>query len=152
MIEEVGTIVELKSRAVATVLCKKSVLCENCASAGLCSLGNDSRSMLVDAHNPLGAEVGDQVRLVTSTRTFLQSSFILYIVPLLGLVVGAVIGEWLGTAWLAGIDPDLLAALTGVGFLVGTFLVIRRVSRSAPKEKYMPRIVEILEEEPADGH
>ncbi|OHB29158.1 MAG: hypothetical protein A2X84_04740 [Desulfuromonadaceae bacterium GWC2_58_13] len=147
MIEEVGTIVELKSKAVAAVLCKKSTLCENCASAGLCHLGDDNRSMVVEAFNPLGAEVGDRVRLVTSTRSFLQSSFILYIVPLIALILGAGAGELIGLHVNVGIDPNLLAALIGTVFLAGSFVIIRVGSRAIPRETYMPRITEIIGEE-----
>jgi sigma-E factor negative regulatory protein RseC len=147
MIEELGTIVELKSKAVAAVICKKSTLCENCASVGLCQMGDDSRSMLVEALNPLGAQVGDRVRLVTSTRSFLQSSFILYIVPLIALIIGAVAGQQIGLSGMVGIDPNLLAALIGTACLVGSFLFIRFVSRAIPRETYMPRIIEIIREE-----
>jgi len=147
MIEELGTIVELESKAVAAVLCKKSTLCENCASAGLCQMGDDSRSMLVEALNPLGAQIGDRVRLVTSTRSFLQSSFILYIVPLIALIIGAVAGQQIGLSGMVGIDPNLLAALIGTACLVGSFLFIRFASRAIPRETYMPRIIEIIREE-----
>ncbi len=147
MIEEVGTIVELKSKSVAAVLCKKSSMCEHCASAGLCHMGDDNRSMQVEALNQLGAEVGDRVRLVTSTRSFLQSSFILYIVPLVALVIGAAAGELIGLYVTVGIDPNLLAALIGSAFFAGSFLIIRVGSRAIPRETYMPRIVEIIREE-----
>jgi sigma-E factor negative regulatory protein RseC len=147
MIEEVGTIVELKSKAIAKVLCTKSSMCEHCASAGLCHMGDDNRSMQVEALNSLGAEVGDRVRLVTSTRSFLQSSFILYIVPLIALVIGAVAGEMIGHHITVGIDPNLLAALIGTTSLAGSFVLIRVASRAIPRENYMPRITEIIKEE-----
>lgn len=147
MIEEVGIIVELKSAAVALVLCQKSSMCVHCVSAGLCSMGDDSRSMRVEAHNLLGAEVGDRVRLVTSTRSFLQSSFILYIVPLLALIVGASLGEGIGRHVASGMDPNLLAALTGSACLIGSLFLIRIGSRVISRENYMPRIVEVLGKE-----
>jgi sigma-E factor negative regulatory protein RseC len=43
-----------------------------------------------------------------------------------------------------GPDPNLLAALIGTAFLVGSFFVIRIGSRAIPKEAFMPRIAEIL--------
>jgi sigma-E factor negative regulatory protein RseC len=147
MIEEVGTIVERKSQAVAVVLCKKSSLCEHCASAGLCHMGEDNRSMLVEAFNPLGAEVGDRVRLVTSTRRFLQSSFILYIVPLISLIIGAVAGDLIGRHANVGMDSNLLAALMGTSSLVVSFFIIRVRSRAIPREDYMPHITQIIGEE-----
>ncbi len=147
MIEEVGTIVELKSKAIAMVLCTKSSMCVHCVSAGLCQMGDDNRSMQVEALNPLGAQVGDRVRIVTSTRSFLQSSFILYIVPLIALVIGAAVGEMIGRHGTFEIESNLLAALTGSAFLAGSLLLIRVGSRAIPRETYMPRISEIIREE-----
>ncbi len=148
MIEEHGTVIELKGKHVAAVLCQKSSFCRNCASMEACEVGSDNKSKIVEAHNAIGAQVGDKVKLATSTRNFLQSSFLLYVVPLVALLIGAVAGNLLGER-LAGIDPNLLSAIMGTAFLVGAFLVIRVGSKAIPKENYMPRIVEII---PLDDH
>ncbi|MEJ2201197.1 MAG: SoxR reducing system RseC family protein [Desulfuromonadaceae bacterium] len=147
MIEESGTIIELKNQRIALVVCQKSAQCKHCAAAGLCSIGDDGSSMRIEAHNDLGAKIGDQVRLMTSTRKFLQSSFILYIVPILALVAGAVAGDLLGSRFNVGMDPNLFTALTGTAALVISMFLIRLASRRLSKEDYMPRIVEILEKE-----
>ncbi len=147
MIEEYGTVVELKGKAVASVLCKKSSMCEHCASAGLCHMGDDSRSMVVEAHNTLGAEVGDKVKIVTSTKSFLQSSFLLYIVPIIGLVIGAIAGQLIGEFFDLKLNHSLLSAIIGTAFMAGSFMIIRVGSQAIPREAFMPRIVEILHEE-----
>jgi sigma-E factor negative regulatory protein RseC len=151
MIEEYGTVVELKGKHTAVVVCEKSSFCKNCASMEACRLGDDNRSMLVDAHNMIGAKVGDKVKVVTSSKSFLQSSFILYIVPLLALVIGAAIGHTLGEGLEAGPDPNLLSALIGIAFMIGSFLVIRIGSRAIPREAFMPRIAQIIYDEEAAG-
>ena len=109
--------------------------------------------MQVSAHNPLNAQIGDRVKLVTSSRVFLSSSFILYIVPLIALVIGAVIGQMVGERIPQGPDPNLLAAIIGCAFLAGSFLTIRIGTRALPPEDYMPSITEILtaEENPLAG-
>jgi sigma-E factor negative regulatory protein RseC len=147
MIEEYGTVVELKGKYQAVVLCEKSSFCKSCASMEACHVGADNRSMLVDAHNTLGAEVGNRVKVVTSSKSFLQSSFLLYIVPLLALVLGAIIGQTVGERLEGGPDPNLLSAVIGVAFLVGAFLVIKVGSRAIPRENFMPRIAEIVYDE-----
>jgi sigma-E factor negative regulatory protein RseC len=152
MIEEYGTVVELKGKGTAVVVCEKGSFCKNCASMEACRLGDDNRSMLVDAHNPLGAQVGDKVKIVTSSKSFLQSSFILYIVPLIALVIGAAIGHGIGERLEAGVDPNLLSAIFGIAFLVGSFLIIRVGSRAIPREAFMPRIAEIVREEETAGN
>ena len=149
MLEEFGNVVELKGKMVAVVLCQKGSFCKHCASMQSCQVSDDSRSMLVEAHNVVGAAVGDRVRLVTSSRTFLQSSFFLYIVPLIALIIGALTGHAIGERMAGGPDPNLLAAIIGTAFLIGSFFVIRVGSRAIPRESFMPRIVEILSEEEA---
>lgn len=143
MLEEYGTIVELKGKQIAVVLCQRHNACKHCASAGSCQVGDDGRSMLVEAFNAIGAEVSDRVKVVTSTKHFLQSSFMLYIVPIIGLLIGAIAGQTIGERFPLGIDPVLLSALLGVAFLAGTFLCIRVGTRALSKELFMPRITEI---------
>lgn len=147
MIEEVGTVVELKSKRLAVVMCTKSSLCENCATNGNCALGDDDNTRLIEVHNPVAAEVGEQVRIATTTKSFLQSSFLLYIVPLIALVIGAVAGMLVGEAIPTGLDPNLLSAIFGVFFMVGSFVILRVGSNALNKETYMPKIIEILKED-----
>ena len=147
MIEEIGTVVELKGKRTAVVMCQKSSLCEHCATNGNCALGDDDKTRLVEAQNLLGATVGDQVRIATTTKSFLQSSFLLYIVPLIALVVGAIVGKLVGENLSTGLDPNLLSAIFGVFFMVGSFVLLRVGSSALAQENYMPKIVEILREE-----
>lgn len=141
MIVEYGTIVELKGRQVAVVLCQKQSACKHCPSSGACQIGDDGKSMLVESFNQIGAQVGDRVKVVTSTKHFLQSSFVLYILPVIGLLIGAISGQLIAEYTQVAIDPQLLSALIGVAFMVGTFLSIRLVTRSLKREIFMPKII-----------
>ena len=143
MIEEYGTVVELKEHQVAVVICKRNSACDHCPSSGACTMGDDRETMLVDAFNAVGARINDQVKIVTSTRHFLTSSFMLYIVPIIGLLIGALIGQAIGEKSDLGIDPSLLSALLAVAFLIVTFLAIRIGTRKLKREVFMPRIVAI---------
>ena len=145
MIEEFGSIVELKGKNVAVVLCQKSSFCKNCAAEGSCHVGEDNSSKLVEVHNHLAATIGDRVKIATSSRSFLQSSFLLYIVPLIFLVTGAAIGQLTAESLDNGLDSNVVSSITGVAFMAASFLMIRIGSRSLSKEAYMPRIVEIVE-------
>jgi sigma-E factor negative regulatory protein RseC len=147
MIEEVGTVVELKSKMIAVVMCTKSSLCENCATNGNCALGDDGNTRLIEVHNPISAEIGEQVRIATTTKSFLQSSFLLYIVPLIALVIGAIAGKLVGENLTAGLDPNLLSAVFGVFFMIGSFVILRVGSSVLNKESYMPKITEIIKED-----
>lgn len=144
MIEEVGIVVELKSKLIAVVMCKKSSLCESCATSGSCTLGSDDSTRLIEVQNSLAAVVGERVRIATSTKSFLQSSFLLYIVPLIALVIGAIVGKLVGENLVTGLDPNLLSAIFGVFFMIGSFVILRVGSSVLAKESYMPKVVAIL--------
>lgn len=146
MIEEIGTLVELKGKHTAMVMCTKSSLCENCAANGSCVIGDDGNIRLIEAQNSLGATVGERVRIATTTKSFLQSSFLLYIVPLIALVIGAIVGKLVGENLATGLDPNLLSAVFGVFFMIGSFVVLRVGSSVLSKEAYMPKIIEIIKE------
>ena len=148
MMEETGTVVELKSKNIASVLCQKSSFCQNCAAMDSCQIGDDNTAKLVDAHNHLGAQIGDRVKLVTKTKSFLQSSFILYIVPLISLVIGALLGQLMAENEMPGSDPNKLSAILGLAFLAASFLVIKFACRSLSPAAFMPQIVGII---PEDG-
>ncbi|NLV24279.1 MAG: SoxR reducing system RseC family protein [Deltaproteobacteria bacterium] len=146
MIEEIGTIVELRPDRVAMVQCRKSHACKGCASANLCSLGRDDGGRVVEAHNPLQAQIGERVRIATTAKAFYQSSFLVYIVPLIGLVIGGLIGQSIGRQ--IGVDPNITSFLGGFFFLVFALLGVGSLNRRLPKERYMPTVVEVLS--PAD--
>lgn len=145
MIVETGIVVELKNAHIAMIRCQKTSACEHCPSLSSCHTQHESRPVIVEVYNPLAAEVGDQVKVETSTRHFLQSSFVLYIIPVLALVIGAFAGQLVGEHTDVALDPALLSALMGVAFMVGTFLIIRVGTRALPRELFMPKIVEIIQ-------
>ena len=143
MIEEIGTIVELKGKQIAVVLCRRQSACDHCPSSGACQLGSDGEAMLVEAFNGIGAQISDRVRVVTQTKHFLQSSFVLYIVPIIGLLIGAFLGQAIAEMTSVGLDPSLLSAILGIAFMAGTFLIIKLGTGVLKREIFMPRIVEI---------
>jgi len=144
MMEESGTVIELKGPSTAVVLCQKGSFCEHCAAMDTCRMGDDNQSMRVDAHNTLGAEVGDRVVLSVSSRTFLTSSFVVYILPLIFMLIGGLLGQFIGEEMIPSVKPEFFSALIGITFLAGSFLSIRLVSKTLKKEHYLPRIIRIL--------
>ena len=81
--------------------------CGGCASA--------KQHVLVRAKNPIGAAVGDQVIVETSSRAILGAAAVVYLVPLALLLLGYGLASILGVAvWLCCL----------AGFFLGVLLVI----------------------------
>jgi sigma-E factor negative regulatory protein RseC len=60
----------------------------------LSSLGGDLKG--VDVSNGMGAREGQRVKIGISPKVVLKASFILYMVPILALIIGAVLGNYFG--------------------------------------------------------
>lgn len=143
MVQETGTVEQLQG-SVAMVALRKSLFRACCRALGLCHTGMDRRTVLVETRNVLGAAAGDKVRLATRTGRFVLALFLLYAVPLLALIAGAVLGEIVGTFFPLKIDPVLLAGILGLVFMTGFFFIVRVGRRVIPRDSFMPEIIEIL--------
>ena len=93
--------------------------------------------------NPVDARAGDTVEFDLPGHTELKLSFIIWVVPLLGLIGGATAGAALHEALSLSRDPaTLLGAITG---LVLSFLLVVFFDRKARKDPRLePRILKIV--------
>jgi len=128
----------------ALVIVVRKAACAHCASAGACHIESD-RDMLIRARNEAGARIGQRVKLFISPGSILAASFLLYLVPLFGLVVGAAIGKLVVAPIFANLSSELLAAGMGLITMAAIFLGIRVYDRHRKqKDKYIPKIIQIL--------
>lgn len=148
MLKELG-VVEKASAHEAVVLVERSSACEQCRSRGACEVLS-GRTMRVEIENELGAKEGDRVEISLPAASVLKVSFLVYLVPVAALVAGA----YLGNTWAEGrmTDPTPYAVAAGVLAMIGSFLLLRRLERSASQSSssYRPRISRILGPEDAD--
>jgi len=143
VIEEEGIVTEIREDY-AYVEVQRSAACEGCDAR--CSISDSGgQRMQVRALNEAGAYPDDRVKLAISERSFLRGSFLIYILPVLFLVIGAVLGERYGQAVLGLADAQAAAALVAVAFLaLGLVVVAIGSMRLSRREEYIPRVVEVL--------
>ena len=141
MIEEEGVVVETSGGSAKVEITRKSA-CESCSAAGVCHPADES---YMDAVNPLGAIKGQKVKVVIAPQMYLKASIILYGIPLVSLIGGAILGKNLALSYTVAAHSDLWAFVAGLGCLVISFVFIRRYNKKVEKtEKYKPVIIEIL--------
>lgn len=143
MMQETGTVVELPTWQVAVVLCPKSAFCLYGRALDL-RQEDDQRHMRIKARNPLGARVEDRVRLSGRPGSLFLAIFLLYVLPLAGLILGALSGVMIGAYLSIDVHPNLLAGLLGLGLMVGAFILVRVGIKAVPCELFMPEVIEIL--------
>ena len=143
MIEEEGIIVEIAGEN-AKVAIRSSGACESCAAAGACH-PQDADKAYLEAANPLKAVKGQKVMVVLAPQVYLKASIILYGVPMVALVSGAIIAKKLSMHYFGEANSDLWAFLTGMGFMIVSFVFIRMYNTKVEKtQKYKPVIIQIL--------
>lgn len=103
MQEQVGVVLEV-SGSMAKVKATRHSDCENC---GACP-GN--QAMVLEARNPVGAKPGQRVAFEVKEVNMLKAAFIVYMLPLVAIFLGAWGGNWVSHHF--GL-PVLLLQITG---------------------------------------
>lgn len=141
MIEEIG-IVTSTDGTTAHVNVPKKTACEGC-TAGTCTAGE--QSMEIVAFNKAGAEAGQKVKVLIHSSTYMKGAMIIYGIPALALVLGAVFGKEFMPELLTGRDPDILSAIFGFSFLGLSFVGVKIWSNlKGDNTETRPVIEEIL--------
>ncbi len=143
--EQYGLITENKGET-AIITLQKHLSCEKCGHCGILS-GAGKREVSIEVSNPIKAEAGERVMIETDDRRMLFVSFMLYMVPLLGLVGGIFTGLMLAEHFSFQENQELYAVGTGFVFMAIIFLLIRVWDNKAKNNPYYrPVIVEIIYE------
>ena len=120
----------------ARVQTLRSGSCGSCKAKGGCSGLGGGREAQVWVADSLGVAVGDRVVITVSGATVVRASLLLYLVPVLALLAGALLGNRLAPG--LGLHPDLGAAGLGVLTMALAFGVARLAGTRAGDG---PRIV-----------
>jgi sigma-E factor negative regulatory protein RseC len=136
--EEVGVIESIQGKTATVKIPKKSV-CEGC-QLGTCKPAEES--MEIQAFNPVHAQVGQKVRVVIKPYAYLKGSVIVYGIPALSLIIGAISGKEIFSSYFSNLDTDTVSALFGFGALIISFLCIKIWSRTAGKKEHLKPVIE----------
>lgn len=133
--EEEALVLEVKDKK-AKVEIERSKSCRGC---GFCSL-NPGGMMVTEVEDPIGVKVGDRVKVEIPDRDFLKAAFVLYLLPISGLIIGALIGS--------KFNPQKTGILGIIGGVIGfilSFVFIHYYDRKIGRQKsFRHRITKIL--------
>ena len=92
MTKEEGVVIKTDT-ATAWIKTIKTSACASCSAKSSCHTMGGGKEMEVEAINTAGARIGDRVVIGFETASLLKASFLLYVFPILGLILGAFIGQ-----------------------------------------------------------
>jgi len=135
---EHGTIERIEDNW-AWVRTTRTSACSHCDHKDHCQMVEGSDHMIVKAENAVKAHVGDEVELYLDPRIRFKSIFMVYVLPILGLMTGAFSAEPL--AGLLGISIKLAMPLFSIGGFFLAYLLTRRFAgRLAARNQLNPVI------------
>ena len=150
MSEEEGMVVRVRDDGMADVMTEKKGGCESCGASHSCHSFGTGNRMITRARNRIGARTGDQVSLDLSSGLFVKSAAVVYLLPIIGFIIGAAVGSSLSRAM--GIGARTGAVLFGLGGLGVGFLVTIMISKwTGIKGILTPEITKIIARGSGDG-
>lgn len=135
--EQNGKVVELINDTTAKVAILRHTACEKCGS---CHIGSSNKDVIITVENTINAQPGNIVAVQMETRNVLSAALIMYVIPLIILVSGILIG----TKLFQGEKGDILAIILGFALLALSYMVIKKNEHYFSK-KYTANITNIIE-------
>jgi sigma-E factor negative regulatory protein RseC len=138
MLEETGVVVEQIRPGRVRIKVTRSTACDCCASSAVCQALTGQDEMLVEACDGVGVQPGQKVVIAIREKTLLWASFLIYILPLAGMIMGVSLTRWLA--------PPAFQAWEIAGGFLGLalgFLGIYHYSRRLKKAEYLPTVVRV---------
>lgn len=140
---EEGIVVETYGEF-AKVEAKRSASCEGCASKDTCK-PNSNTSMIIEVINPINARVGDMICFEVEAGVLLKSTFVIYLMPVIFLLIGAWAGGEISKIYPLFKKGETLSVISGsLFFLISIFILISLNRYFSKSKKYKPKIKEIL--------
>lgn len=143
LMEEQGVVIELKGNQ-AKVQMRENPACESCPGHGAChAIGSmfGKRVMVMEALNQKGARVGQQVVVSFKSEQVPKASLIMFIIPVVALLAGAILGYYLNVVG----NRDISALIFSILSVTATFIGIRRYCKRYERDpSYRPVIVQVI--------
>lgn len=152
MAEQMAIVLERGENGVARILTDRKGGCGGCHSAaGGCRSCLTGARMESRAANPLGAQAGDLVKVRIASAEVFKGAAILYLLPVVALLFGAIGGDWIGG--LAG-WTSAVGAVAGafIGLIAAVAAIIRLDRSRYVKHRLQPTIVDIVAAGSHPGH
>jgi sigma-E factor negative regulatory protein RseC len=143
MVEETGIVTKVDGN-MARVLVQKKSACDGCSVEGACKATPEG--MEIEALNAVHAKVGQRVKILMTAGEYLKGTMIVYGIPLIVFIAGAIFGKNIGEKHFTDMNSDLVAAIAGFTLLILSLAGIRIWSKKMEsKAEHNPVIEEIID-------
>jgi len=107
--------------------------CEECSAKIFCKPSGNKDTKIIEAADPYGVKVGDEVQIEIAGEEILKASFTLYGMPLILIIIGIVFGM---SIFSATAFPELFSFLFSIGITAlyfSSILLINKIKHNKPR-------------------
>lgn len=133
MAKKKGRVTHLSRDGWATVYIERGDACNDCEAAQFCHTLVDCSKLETRVLNQAGAKVGDLVTIELSSKMVFRGALLLYIIPVMGLLSGAITGAGLSKiSTISETGATIAFAFAGLalGFIITTWISRRLISKN----------------------
>lgn len=138
-----GLVINIKKEGWAQVLTERKEACSGCQSTHNCHGCLTNSKMVAEVLNKAGAKEGDLVDISLDTSFLLKGAAILYLIPVAGLLAGALLGNFLNLS-LAIDETNAAIAFGFAGLCLGFLITATMAKRMSKNNRLTPKISHII--------
>ncbi len=121
----------------------KTDACDSCEAKDACHMLGGAKDSEIEALNKIGAKTDDRVVIGFESSSLLKASFLLYILPVVFMIAGALSGQKLSIKY--GLNETLFSAGAAFISFAAAFILVRILgNRMAKKDTYRAKIIKII--------
>ncbi len=139
--EEIGIVKSIDGAMAKVMVARKSGCCDNCEK-DLCDIPENG--IVTEAINSAHAAVGQKVKITMKSYTYFKGALIIYILPVVALILGAILGKIYLPSYFHGIDSELLAALGGFFAFFASLIVVKILSSRMDRKTEYKSVIETI--------
>lgn len=119
-----------------------------CASCGKCVTSSEKKDIIVEVDNSIGAKEGDHVEVNMETVNVLKATAIVYLMPLVGLLVGTIGTYYALDAMGISSNIETISGVVGLLLTLATFLILKKNDKKFRDSKeYIPIVTKVIGKE-----
>jgi sigma-E factor negative regulatory protein RseC len=139
--QEIGTVKSLDGINATVMISRKGGPCDHCTQE-TCTVPEEGIETV--AVNSAGAKVGQKVKIVMKTYTYVKGAILIFILPVFALITGAILGKIYLPSFFTGTDSDLLAAAGGFLFFFASLIIVKLITSRMEKKTETKSVIESI--------
>nr|WP_275890918.1 SoxR reducing system RseC family protein [Romboutsia hominis] len=97
-----------------------------CAACGKCVTSSESKDIVVEVDNNIGAKVGDRVKVNMDGVNVLKAAFLVYLTPLAGLLIGTIATYFILNSISMTSSIEVISFIVGITTMMIVFFILKK--------------------------